>query len=114
MQLYSGIDLRASNNFVAVIDANGKRVFKKKIRNEAEIVLSILESFKEEMAGEIPPVESRALPHAIVSEFHLERQLGKIVQSLREDYCEPPRSYRLDWQYPAQGRATHTRLPRAR
>ncbi len=51
MELYAGIDLHASNNFVAVIDANGKRVFKKKIPNEAEIILSILGSFKEEMTG---------------------------------------------------------------
>ncbi|MFZ0928733.1 MAG: transposase [Syntrophobacteraceae bacterium] len=51
MQLYAGIDLHASNNFVAVIDASGKRVFKKKIPNEAEIILSILGSFKEEMTG---------------------------------------------------------------
>ena len=51
MQLYAGIDLHASNNFVAVIDESGKRVFKKKIPNEAEIILSILGSFKEEMTG---------------------------------------------------------------
>src|SRR5208283_2535919 len=51
MQLYAGIDLHASNNFVAVIDASGKRVFKKKIPNEAQIILSILERFQEEMTG---------------------------------------------------------------
>jgi transposase len=51
MQLYAGVDLHASNNFVAVIDASGKRVFKKKIPNEAEMILSILGSFHEEMTG---------------------------------------------------------------
>ncbi len=51
MQLYAGIDLHANNNFVAVIDESGKRVFKKKIPNEAEIILSILGSFKEGMTG---------------------------------------------------------------
>jgi transposase len=51
MQLYAGIDLHASNNSVAVIDVSGKRVFKKKIPNEAEIILSILGSFQEEMTG---------------------------------------------------------------
>jgi transposase len=50
MQLYAGIDLHASNNFVAVIDADGKRVFKKKLPNEAELILSVLGSF-EEVAG---------------------------------------------------------------
>ena len=34
MQLYAGIDLHASNNFGAVIDASGKKVLKKKIPNE--------------------------------------------------------------------------------
>ncbi len=29
MQLYAGIDLHASNNFVAVIDENGKRAAKR-------------------------------------------------------------------------------------
>ncbi len=39
------------NTFVAVIDASGKRVFNKKIPNEAEIILSIFRSFQEEMTG---------------------------------------------------------------
>jgi transposase len=51
MQLYAGIDLHASNNFIAVIDADGKRMFKKKLPNEAELILSTLGSFQEEMAG---------------------------------------------------------------
>lgn len=51
MKLYAGIDLHASNNFIAVIDADGKRMFKKKLPNEAELILSTLGSFQEEMAG---------------------------------------------------------------
>lgn len=51
MQLYAGIDLHASNNFIAVIDADGKRMFKKKLPNEAELILSTLGSFREELAG---------------------------------------------------------------
>ena len=34
MQLCAGIDLHSSNNFLAIIDENGKRVFKKKLSNE--------------------------------------------------------------------------------
>ena len=49
--MYAGIDLHASNNFVAVIDANGKRMFKQKIPNEAEVILSKLAKFQEEMVG---------------------------------------------------------------
>jgi len=67
-----------------------------------------------ELTQQIPPLGSRTLPHAGVSGFHSERQFRKTVQSLPEDYFEPSRSYRPDWQYPAPGRATHTRLPHAR
>ncbi len=31
MQLYTGIDLHSSNSYLAIIDENGKRVFKKKV-----------------------------------------------------------------------------------
>ena len=51
MRLYAGIDLHASNNFLAVIDDNGKRVYRKKLPNETELILSVLGSFEEEMVG---------------------------------------------------------------
>jgi len=51
MQLYAGIDLHSSNSFMAVIDANGKRVFKQKMPNEPGAILSKLESFNEGVAG---------------------------------------------------------------
>lgn len=51
MELYAGIDLHATNNFIAVIDENGKRMFKKKLPNESGLILSALGGFKEEMAG---------------------------------------------------------------
>lgn len=51
MQLYAGIDLHASNNYMAVIDADGKRMFKQKMSNEPRTVLSKLENFKGAIAG---------------------------------------------------------------
>ena len=33
MQVYAGIDLHANNNYLGVVDANGKRVFGKKLSN---------------------------------------------------------------------------------
>ena len=51
MKLYAGIDLHASNNFIGVIDQNGKRAFKRKLANEPEEILAALGSFREEMAG---------------------------------------------------------------
>jgi transposase len=51
MQLYAGIDLHASNNYLAVIDVDGKRMFKRKMSNEPCSILSQLENFKEGMVG---------------------------------------------------------------
>ena len=51
MQLYAGIDLHSSSNYMAVIDVDGKRVFKKKMSNEPRSILSGLEDFKEAMVG---------------------------------------------------------------
>jgi transposase len=51
MQLYAGIDLHASNNYLAVIDENGKRIFKQRLPNESEVILLKLGRFQEEMAG---------------------------------------------------------------
>lgn len=53
MQFYVGIDLHSSNNYMAVIDAEGKRVFRQKMPNEPCIILSKLESFKEGVVGTV-------------------------------------------------------------
>ena len=51
MQLYAGIDLHSSNNYMAMMDADGKRVFKRKMPNEPGTILSSLENFKEGVVG---------------------------------------------------------------
>lgn len=51
MRLYSGIDLHANSNLLAVIDQDGKRIFSKKISNDSELVLETLRSFKENIVG---------------------------------------------------------------
>lgn len=51
MGLYAGIDLHSSNSYIAVIDSDGQRVFRKKVANQCDVVLSTLEKFKPEMAG---------------------------------------------------------------
>jgi transposase len=40
MRLYTGIDLHSSNSYLAIIDETGKRVFKKKLPNDPEQILS--------------------------------------------------------------------------
>jgi transposase len=51
MKLYAGIDLHASNNYLAVIDQDGKRVFKQKLPNKSEDILSKLKGFQKKMVG---------------------------------------------------------------
>ena len=42
MEVYAGIDLHASNSFLAVVDREGKTVFKRRLVNDSAIVLSVL------------------------------------------------------------------------
>ena len=51
MQLYAGIDLHSSNNFLAIIDENGKRVFKKKLSNESDYILKELRPHENDITG---------------------------------------------------------------
>ena len=51
MELYAAFDLHASNSFLGVIDEQGRRVFKKKVYNDRELVLDILRPRKEDIVG---------------------------------------------------------------
>ena len=51
MEVYVGIDLHASNSFLAVVDREGKTVFKRRLVNDSAMVLSVLEPYKECMQG---------------------------------------------------------------
>jgi transposase len=51
MEVYAAIDLHASNSFLAVVDREGKRVFKKRLGNNSAILLNALEPYKEGMQG---------------------------------------------------------------
>lgn len=51
MEVYAAIDLHASNSFLAVVDREGKRVYKKKLVNDSAILLNALEPYKECMQG---------------------------------------------------------------
>jgi len=46
MRLYTGIDLHSSNSYLAIIDETGKRVFKRKLPNDPEQILSALAPYK--------------------------------------------------------------------
>jgi transposase len=51
MALYAGIDLHSTKSYVAIIDREERKVFKKKLPNEPGVILKALEHFKEEIAG---------------------------------------------------------------
>jgi transposase len=50
-QLYAGCDLHGNNNFIGVVDGEGKRVFNKKLPNDLLVVRETLRPFKEELVG---------------------------------------------------------------
>jgi transposase len=49
--LYAGDDLHGNNNLVGIVDEQGKRIFKKRLPNDPEIVLEAFHPYKEEMMG---------------------------------------------------------------
>lgn len=51
MKLYTGFDLHSTNNYLAIIDKNGKRVFKKKLPNDPEKILDTLRPYKTDIVG---------------------------------------------------------------
>lgn len=51
MRLYTGFDLHSSNNYLAIIDEKGKRVYKRKLRNDPESILTALKPHKKDIRG---------------------------------------------------------------
>ena len=52
MKLYTGFDLHSSNNYLAIIDEDGKRVFKRKLPNDSELILDTLRPYyKDDIVG---------------------------------------------------------------
>ena len=51
MKTYAGIDLHSSNSYIGIIDGCDKRLFGKRLPNEADVVLKALESFKNDLQG---------------------------------------------------------------
>ena len=51
MKTYAGIDLHSSNNYTAVIDEHDQRLYRKRLPNRLDAVLSALKPFKETLEG---------------------------------------------------------------
>ena len=53
MKTYAGIDLHSSNNYTAVIDEQDQRLYRKRLPNRLDAVLSALEPFKDTLEGTV-------------------------------------------------------------
>jgi transposase len=51
MVSFAGIDLHSNNNYIGIIDETGKRLFKKKIDNDLDLILRTLEPFRNALKG---------------------------------------------------------------
>ena len=52
MDHYVGIDLHSTNNYIAIIDHDNKRVFKKKTKNDLRLVVEALKPYQEQITGD--------------------------------------------------------------
>jgi len=51
MKLYTGIDLHSNNNYLAIIDENDNRVYKRKLPNQPEVILTELKPYRDKISG---------------------------------------------------------------
>ena len=51
MALYTAFDLHSTNSYLGIIDVKGKRLFKKKLRNDPEMIRDTLRPFKSDIVG---------------------------------------------------------------
>jgi transposase len=51
MKLYSGIDLHSSNSYLAIIDENGKRIFKERLPNDISMINEKLSLYSGSLEG---------------------------------------------------------------
>ena len=51
MKLYTAFDLHSTNSYLAIINERGERVFKKKLTNDPEKILTVLKPFKRDVIG---------------------------------------------------------------
>jgi len=51
MELYSGLDLHSTNTYIGILDTDFKRVFKKRVSNNLDLILETLEPFRGQLKG---------------------------------------------------------------
>ena len=51
MKLYAGLDLHSRNTYIGILDKENKRIFKKRVPNEIEQILTTLQPFHDQLRG---------------------------------------------------------------
>ena len=51
MELYSGLDLHSRNTYIGILSTDFKRVFKKRVSNNLDLILETLEPFRNQIKG---------------------------------------------------------------
>ena len=51
MRLYAAFDLHSSNSYLGIVEENGKRKFKRRLRNQTELIRETLLPFKDDIVG---------------------------------------------------------------
>jgi len=51
MKAYAGIDLHSTNNYIGIINDKDQRLFKKRLPNNLDVILSALEPFQQDLHG---------------------------------------------------------------
>ena len=51
MELYAGLDLHSRNTYIGILDKELKRIFKKRVANDLEIILATLSPYGDKLKG---------------------------------------------------------------
>jgi hypothetical protein len=51
MELYAGLDLHSRNTYIGIMDEAFNRVFKKRVHNDLEQILRVLNPFQNRLKG---------------------------------------------------------------
>lgn len=51
MQLYTAFDLHSRNSYLAIVDEKGRRIYKRKLPNDPELILTTLNPYKGDIVG---------------------------------------------------------------
>ena len=51
MRLYGAFDLHSNNNYLAIVDQAGKRIFKRRLSNDVPTILDTLERYRKDIVG---------------------------------------------------------------